>query len=159
LKRGIAVFDEIEQSAKDIQFLADPTMGEVRIACLEGVSAAVLPEILGHFSRRHPNVVLHIDNLAVTASGMDMSGLRNRRYDLLLVRWDRDGNHLKDDDLNIESLYDDELVVAAGVNTPWVGRSDISLADLMAEPWILSPPGYWHYVCVEDAFRTHGLDL
>jgi DNA-binding transcriptional LysR family regulator len=29
----------------------------------------------------------------------------------------------------------------------------------MAEPWILSPPGYWHYVCVEDAFRTRGLDL
>ena len=35
LKRSIVVFDEIRQSARDIEFLADPTVGQIRIACVE----------------------------------------------------------------------------------------------------------------------------
>ena len=31
LKGGIAVFDELKQSMKEIEFLADPTAGELRI--------------------------------------------------------------------------------------------------------------------------------
>ena len=38
LKRSVAIFDEINQSVKDIQFLTDPNVGEVRIVCLEGLS-------------------------------------------------------------------------------------------------------------------------
>src|SRR5436309_9191760 len=33
LKRSIAAFDELKQSIRDIEFLADPTTGELRIAC------------------------------------------------------------------------------------------------------------------------------
>src|SRR5881275_58204 len=32
MKRGVAVFDELNQGIKDIEFLADPTMGELRIS-------------------------------------------------------------------------------------------------------------------------------
>src|SRR5262249_40257290 len=35
LKRGHIIFDELRQGIKDIEFLADPTAGEVRIACAE----------------------------------------------------------------------------------------------------------------------------
>ena len=35
LKRGIAAFDELKQSARDIAFLADPTVGELKIGCAE----------------------------------------------------------------------------------------------------------------------------
>src|SRR5437660_5964432 len=35
LKGGIAVFDELKQSLKQIEFLADPTAGELRIGCTE----------------------------------------------------------------------------------------------------------------------------
>src|SRR5262245_57530081 len=37
IKRGAAVFDELRQSVKDIEFLSDPTAGELRI----GTGAAV----------------------------------------------------------------------------------------------------------------------
>ena len=157
LKRSIAVFDEINQSAKDMQFLADPTVGEVRIACVEGLSATVLPEMLRHFARRCPNVVLYVDNL--TSSRTDMTGLRNRQYDLALVRRDWGGDTLTDEDLSVETLYDDEMVVAAGMNTPWACQPAISLADLLNEPWILSPPGYWHHTRVEEAFQAQGFSL
>ncbi len=35
LKRGIAAFDELKQSTRDIAFLADPTVGELKIGCAE----------------------------------------------------------------------------------------------------------------------------
>jgi DNA-binding transcriptional LysR family regulator len=156
LKRSVAVFDEINQSAKDMQFLADPTVGEVRIACVEGLSGTVLPEMIRHFTRRCPNVVLYVDNL--TSSRADMVGLRNRQYDLALLR--RHSGMLMDENLSVQTLYDDDvMIIAAGMNTRWACQPAISLADLLDEPWILPPPGYWHHTRVEEAFRDLGFSL
>lgn len=35
LKRGLAVFDELRQSVEEIEFLADPSAGELRVAFSE----------------------------------------------------------------------------------------------------------------------------
>ena len=42
LKRGIAAFDEIDQGVKDIEFLADPTSGELRIGTPAGISEGIV---------------------------------------------------------------------------------------------------------------------
>src|SRR5215204_4786436 len=39
LRGGIAVFDELQQSVKEIGFLADATAGELRIGCTEPLAA------------------------------------------------------------------------------------------------------------------------
>src|SRR5437764_4371667 len=46
LKGGIAVFDELQQSVKEIGFLADATAGELRIGCTEPLAAGFIPEII-----------------------------------------------------------------------------------------------------------------
>ena len=61
LKRGNVVFDELKQTIRDIEFLADPTVGEVRFGCNEGVAAALLPPIMKRFSHQYPRVVLRIE--------------------------------------------------------------------------------------------------
>jgi DNA-binding transcriptional LysR family regulator len=35
LKRGLIAFDELKQGVREIQFLADPTAGELRIGCAD----------------------------------------------------------------------------------------------------------------------------
>ena len=54
LKRGIAAFDEFKQGLRDIEFLANPTVGEVRVGCPEfcgsGNPSADDPEILSRVS-------------------------------------------------------------------------------------------------------------
>src|SRR5690349_15713098 len=35
LKRSTIVFDELKQSIRDMEFLADPTVGDLRIGCVE----------------------------------------------------------------------------------------------------------------------------
>ena len=37
LKRSIAAFDELKQSRRDIEFLADPARGELRIGCVQSL--------------------------------------------------------------------------------------------------------------------------
>src|SRR5215475_317367 len=46
LKRGHVVFDELKQGIRDIEFLADPTVGEVRIGCPESMVAGFVPAII-----------------------------------------------------------------------------------------------------------------
>src|SRR5215470_8884305 len=62
LKRGNVAFDELKQSVMDIESLADPTRGELRIGCSEAFAAALLPSIVHPFSERYPRVVLHVND-------------------------------------------------------------------------------------------------
>ena len=60
LKRSIAVFDELKQSVKDVESLADPATGELRIGCPQSIIATVLPQFIERFSKRYPRVVVHV---------------------------------------------------------------------------------------------------
>src|SRR5260221_10666687 len=57
LKRGLVVFDELRQGIKEVEFLADPTAGEVRIGCIETLPAGFMPELIEQFSGKYPGVV------------------------------------------------------------------------------------------------------
>jgi regulatory helix-turn-helix LysR family protein len=46
LKRGVAAFDELRQGVEDIEFLRDPTKGELRIGCTDVVIGG--PHRQGH---------------------------------------------------------------------------------------------------------------
>jgi DNA-binding transcriptional LysR family regulator len=61
IKRGAPVFDELKQGVKDIEFLADPTAGGVRIAAPIG-AAGLLAAVIDRLARRHPRVVCRNDN-------------------------------------------------------------------------------------------------
>jgi DNA-binding transcriptional LysR family regulator len=155
LRRSAAVFDELKQSIRDIEFLADPTAGELKIGCPEAI-AAILPPILESFSRQYPHVVLHVDH--VSTATLELPGLRERKFDLVVAlllapRLD-DG---RGDDLNVEVLFDDHLVVVAGMRSRWARRRKIDLAELVNEPWILATPDSGPHRIVSEAFRARGL--
>ena len=46
LKRSVAAFDELKQSIKDIEFLSDPTAGEVRIAAPIALAAGFVTTVI-----------------------------------------------------------------------------------------------------------------
>jgi DNA-binding transcriptional LysR family regulator len=158
LKRSVAVFDELKQSIRDIEFLSDPTVGELRIGCTESLSTTILPRIISRYSQQYPRVTVHFEDVGARAAEGLGPGLRERRYDCVLQRiitplpGDNSTN-----DLNAEVLFDDELIVAAGSNTPWARRRKIDLAELIDEPWILPPADTWYHAFVTKAFRSCGL--
>jgi len=154
LWRSLAAFDELKQAVREIASLSDPTSGEVRIGSGLTLSATILPTLVTQFTRRYPRVALHVG--VVPPPTRDLTGLRDRDYDLILGRW---GMPVPRDveDVNVEVLFDDPLVVAAGPKHRWVSRRKIDLAELVDEPWVLTPPHTWNYIGVEEAFRVRGL--
>ena len=156
LKGGATAFDNLKQTIKEIEFLADPTVGEVRLGCPETV-AALLPPMVEQFSRRYPGVVLHIYDVATPV--LDVPQLRDRSLDLALLRVaGSPSRHRYGADLNVEVLFNDELKIVVGKESPWARRRKIELAELAREPWILPPENTLNRTLVIDAFRACGLD-
>ena len=147
---GIAVFDELRQGVKKIEFLADPTAGEVRIGSNPFLAASLVSAVVDRLSRRYPRIVFHIMTAPYATLHRDLS---ERNVDLLIAR--RYGP-IADDRLEFEFLFDDSYVVAAGARSPWTRRRRLVLADLMSEPWVLPREGMTRLAATE-AFRTSGL--
>jgi DNA-binding transcriptional LysR family regulator len=108
------------------------------------------------FFKRYPRAVLDVDDVNF---GM-LAPLLDRKIDLVIARGGR-GFAEQDvsDDLNVETLFEDELVVAAGPQSRWFNSRKIDLADLINERWILTVPGVWNHMLVSEAFRARGLDM
>jgi DNA-binding transcriptional LysR family regulator len=144
LKRSAAVFDELRQSVKDVQFLADPTTGEMKIVFPYSIIATVLPRFIVRFSERFPRVFVHGQD--VPAPVMENPGLRNRKFDLVFLRQPPpQPDAPTSGDLDFEYLFDDPLIIAAGLHSRWARRRTLDLEELINEPWILPSPGTWNY--------------
>jgi DNA-binding transcriptional LysR family regulator len=156
IKRSRAALDELRNGLQEIESLTDHATGQVRIGCPESISSAVLPSIAELFFKRYPRAVLDVDDVNF---GM-LAPLLDRKIDLVIARGGR-GFAEQDvsDDLNVETLFEDELVVAAGPQSRWFNSRKIDLADLINERWILTVPGVWNHMLVSEAFRARGLDM
>src|SRR3954464_12330007 len=139
----LAAFDELKQGIKDIEFLSDPTVGEVKVGCPESISAAILAPICEAFTQRYPRVGLDVDTVNTLSFAQR---LRDRSLDVVLARggWPLEDEQLVTD-FNVETLYDDELVIAAGSRSAWARRRKIDIADLRNENWILTSGDRWNY--------------
>jgi DNA-binding transcriptional LysR family regulator len=158
LTRSNAAFDELRQSVKDIEFLADPTVGEVRIGCQETFAAAILPSVIHRFSQTYPRVVLHVEQLGSLAA--ESLALRERTIDMgmfLLVKPHDD--KLFADDLNVEVLFLEQMVIVAGRQSRWARRRKIDLAELVDEPWVLTESDTLSYQRLAEAFAARGLGM
>src|SRR4051812_4653226 len=122
LRRGVAAFDELRQGVKEIECLADPTTGEVRIAGTPPMVAGLLPVVVDRLRRRHSRLVFEITE---TYSGPGFyDELRQRTVDFAIGRL-RTGK--LDRDLDSEILFDDAPCVAAGKQSRWATRRKIEL--------------------------------
>jgi DNA-binding transcriptional LysR family regulator len=160
LKRSNAVFDELKQGVRDIEFLADPTVGEVRFGCQDSIASAILPPIMDRFSKRYPRVALHLDVIGLVGDRPDLPSLHQRLIDFAIFRLATPlADHQIIDELHVELLFNDQLVVAAGRQNQWTRRRKIDLAELIAEPWILPAPNTWNYIELAAACRARGIDM
>jgi DNA-binding transcriptional LysR family regulator len=152
LHRSAIAFEELRQGIKDIEFLADPTVGEVRIGSTVTLAASFISAIIDRLSRRYPRIAFR-----VVAEGTEMlRDLHERSVDLLIYRQFRP---FADERVSFEFLFESPYVVAAGANNPWLKRRRIALAELKDEPWALPPPEGRFGSYVGEVFRAAGLDF
>jgi DNA-binding transcriptional LysR family regulator len=155
VKWSAAVFDDLRQGVDEINFLADPSSGQLRVGCPEVIASGILPEIIRHLSRKYPRSVvqaIHISHMQ--SPRLLFQQLRERTIDVMLGPVPE---RIEDQDLEIERLCKNQLFVVAGRNSQWARKRKISLAELLDEPWILPPADHLPSVYLADAFRAEGL--
>jgi DNA-binding transcriptional LysR family regulator len=152
LRRGLAAFDELRQGIKDIEFLADPTVGEVRVASTAPLAATFVCGIIDRLSRRYPRIAFH---LITGDTAFLRRDLAERNVDIVIGR---QFDPFVEEGLVFESLYDNPYLVMAGTKSPWVRKRRAKLAQLMEEPWVLPPPESSVGAFFKSGFRASGLD-
>jgi len=154
VKCGTAVFDELKQAAQELDLLADPTVGELRIGSSESMAAGLLPAIIDRFSRQYPRVDLTVTQVVFATA--HTRELRERSIDLLLGQM---LVSLEDDDLESEVLFDDQLLVVSGNQSRWARSRRLVLADLVGEQWILPPANSLAGTSQAEVFRACNLEM
>lgn len=153
LQSGVAVFDEMRKGLQQIEFIKQPDVGELRIGSSIVVDAGLLPAIIERFSQDFPRVVLHVIHEDIATPQYD--NLRNRNVELVLGRLPVT---MSEPDLVAEPLFNEPNVVAAGSDSPWAKRKNLTLAKLMQEPWVLAQPGSLARSLQDQVFRNSGFE-
>lgn len=148
LKRSLAVFDELRQSVKEIEFLADPNSGELRVGCSEVMAAGFVAAVIAELSRCFPRLAVRTELGTVTQQFVP---LRERKCELFVARAPA---ALPEPDMDRESLFHDWPLVVAGPKSKWASRRKIGLADLKHARWIISPAEYVPDGLFPEAFKA-----
>jgi len=153
LKRSIGILDDLRTGVAEIEFLADPEAGELRIGTTEPFAAGLVAEVIEILSRRHPRIAFHVlqnDPIAL----VDRE-LRERRVDLTIGRLPAVA---QGGEFESTVLFRDELVAVCGANSKWARRRKVALGELIDEPWCIPPPDSPVGSQFIAAFRAAGLE-
>jgi DNA-binding transcriptional LysR family regulator len=152
LNGGVAVFDELRQTVKHIEFLADPAVGEVCVGCNPTLAASVVSAVVDQVSHQYPRAKFRLVTAYVETLYRE---LMERNVDFLIAR--RSGP-IVDERLDYEFLFNDSYSVAVGVLNPLARKRKIELAELINEPWVLPSPETTAGSVAVAAFHTAGLE-
>ena len=149
-KRSVAIFNDLRQGMQDIDFLSDPTTGEIRIGTTLPLSIAVISPCIERLSRKYPRMRFHVSRGNAETLYREVI---ERNVELAICRVFGP----LPDDLTAEVLFHDSLAVLASAQNPLTRRRKLTLAELLNEPWIQLPADGLFGSVVAGMFRSRGL--
>jgi DNA-binding transcriptional LysR family regulator len=143
----------LAQADRAVEAVRGAGRGSLRVGFLSSVANYVMPPVVRAFRARHPDVALHVEDVAIATL---VVRLRAGELDAGLSR------PPQVDDLETEVVLREPVAAALPEDHPLAGRSEIALADLADDPWVLTPRASWppwHRKYDEDfaraGFRPH----
>jgi DNA-binding transcriptional LysR family regulator len=148
-KRSIAIFNDLRQGVQEIDFLADPSKGEIRMGATEPIITGILSHVMNRMSRKHRELVFHV--VASDTAGLYRSVIeRNIEFAVCRII-----GRLPDE-LEAEVLFHDSFAIMTSARNPLTRRRKLTLADLSNEPWTLFPFDSFFGSVIEETFRANG---
>jgi DNA-binding transcriptional LysR family regulator len=154
LQSGLSAFDELRRGVQEIEFLSDPTAGEVRVGATEPMVVGLLPAVISRLCRRHRRLTVDVVQ-APTAATLHRE-LRERSVDFVIGRL---APASIEKDMSAEVLFNDPISVVTGSRSRWSTRRPLDLAELMEEWWVLPRPDAPASAIIAETFRARGLGL
>jgi DNA-binding transcriptional LysR family regulator len=148
---GLTVFDGLRQGVKNIEHLADPTTGEVKVGSIIPLAAGFVANVVDRLSQRYPRMTFHI---AATEAEALHRELCERNVDLVIIK--RIGPFM-DEQFSVETLFNDSYVVVVGAQHPLARRRKVELTELANQSWVLPAPDTAPGAALMEAFRANGL--
>lgn len=153
LRCGTAVFDELKQGVKELQFLKDPTVGELAIGCTEPAANGFVAAVVDQFLQEHPMVLFNV--VTADPATLHRRELAQRNIEVALGPM---FELLPPHEGDAEMLFDDRHIVIAAANSKWARKRNLTLEQLIDEPWVLPPPHTAVGAYIADAFRAAGVE-
>lgn len=151
LNCGTVVLDELRRGMQEITFLSDPSIGELRVGGAGPFVDGLIPAVISRLADRYRRI-----EFSVTESDPPTlcKMLRERRLDLAICRT---SSLMYSEDLAADSLFDEPLLVVAGLHNRWSRRRKIELGELLDEPWTLPEADNVAMALIADCFRAAGV--
>lgn len=154
VKHGQILFDGLSQAAGEIDFLSDPSNGELSFGCSETISAGLAAAVLARLMSRAPGLVFNVES--GEAPVLLLHFLRERNCELVIAR-PYPGN--VEADLDVTPLFRERMSVVVGPGHRHANRRKLSLAELAEDQWILSRNELMPGSPIVSAFESAGLKL
>lgn len=138
----------IEQKVADLR---EALVGRLDLATVVNAAEFVLPQALGEFRSRHPEVTL---NLQIYNSNEVERAVADGRYELGVTL-----SHTPSGNLNIETLGLDELVVVVGKKHALASETTVQPGALAVEPMLVREPTSGTRLFIERRFSEAGIRL
>jgi DNA-binding transcriptional LysR family regulator len=150
-KRSVAIFNDLRQGVQDIDFLSDPTKGEIRVGATDPIVVAVLSPAINRLSAKYPGMTFH----AVTGDASRLyRDVLEREVEFAVCRM----IGRMPEELEGEIILHDTLAVITAATNPLARRRKLTLGELVNEPWAIYPPDSFFGALIADTFRANGLE-
>ncbi|MBI5101904.1 MAG: LysR family transcriptional regulator [Nitrospirae bacterium] len=141
-------YNEIE---KDMRKISGALKGGFTIGASTSVGNHVLPRVIIAFKKEHPKVKI---SMMVGNTKRIEELLMSGFVDFGLVAGECMGGKMKR-----EKVMSDELMLIVSREHPWAKKKNVSILDILKEPFILREEGSGTRQQIEEYFSAHGISI
>jgi DNA-binding transcriptional LysR family regulator len=145
-KEILSLFAAVE---KDIGEITGLVKGSISIGASTTIGNYVLPSVISDFKRKSPKIKIH---LLVGNTKRIVEFLNAGNIDLGIVEGEVTKYKIK-----TEKLIADELTLIVPANHPWAKKKEISLLDILKEPFIFREEGSGTRQVIEKYLSKRGI--
>jgi len=146
-ERAVRALREGRQAIRDV---GSGSSGQLLLAAAPAVSTYVLPEVLERFVRIHPRVEIAVR----TGHSEDVLQMVLREEAHVGL-----GRALRHADVELQALYEEELVLVVAPNHPFAGGRVVTIADVASQQLIMFDRTSSYYEVTMAAFLSAGVTL
>ena len=138
------------EGRRAIQEVGSGSAGRLQVAAAPAVSTYVLPEVLEQFVKVHPRVEVAV------RTGHSEDVLQMVLRDEAQVGL---GRALRHPDIELQALYEEELLLVLAPDHPFARRRAVTMADVGSEQLIMFDRTSSYYEVTQAAFLSAGFTL
>jgi DNA-binding transcriptional LysR family regulator len=146
------LFDDLSRTVSAVSGPDSVSGGTLRICATETVANHLLPPALASLKQRYPHCRIRVEMLG----GDDaLEQVRADEVDFAILPLP-----VVDSRLEVSDLLEEDVLLAVPVEHAWAGRSEVPIAEVLAQPsLLLSMPGLGLRTLVDEAAQTLGMPV